>query len=201
MRQRIRSVPEWAIAMELRNDNPCDRVLPVLGAQNDIVTHHRALPHQDVAAAVETVRTSESAQPAVKLAFENLVLTAARSGEVRLATWGRDRHGWRGVDGLGRAGEGEARAPGAAERAGVGDPLAHLARQAGHRQGRPAAQPHGATAEPARTHPSSPSRAGRSMSVAQFTARGSNGDAGRNGPEAVPRRHLVHTDSYATVCC
>ena len=40
-----------------------------------------------MAAAVETVRASKSAQPAVKLAFELLVLTAARSGEVRLATW------------------------------------------------------------------------------------------------------------------
>ena len=37
-------------------------------------------------AAIETVRAG-SAQPAVKLAFEFLVLTAARSGEVRLATW------------------------------------------------------------------------------------------------------------------
>ena len=40
-----------------------------------------------MAAAVETVRESKSGQPAVKLAFEFLVLTAARSGEVRLATW------------------------------------------------------------------------------------------------------------------
>ena len=73
--------------MDLRADNPCDRVLPVLGPQNDIVTHRQALPHKDVAAAIETVRDSKSAQPAVKLAFEFLVLTAARSGEVRLATW------------------------------------------------------------------------------------------------------------------
>ncbi len=87
VRQRVRSVLEWAIALDLRDDNPCDRVLPVLGPQNDIVTHRRALPHQEVAAAIETVRTSSSGQPAVKLAFEFLVLTAARSGEVRLATW------------------------------------------------------------------------------------------------------------------
>ena len=87
VRQRIRSVLEWAIAMDLRNDNPCDRVLPVLGPQNDIVTHRLALPHKDVAATIETVRTSKSGQPAVKLAFEFLVLTAARSAEVRLATW------------------------------------------------------------------------------------------------------------------
>ncbi len=87
VRQRIRAVLEWAIALDTRNDNPCDRVLPVLGPQNDIVTHRQALPHKDVAAAIETVRTSKSGQPAVRLAFEFLVLTAARSGEVRLATW------------------------------------------------------------------------------------------------------------------
>ena len=87
VRQRIRAVLEWAIALDMRSDNPCDRVVPVLGAQNDIVTHRQALPHKDVAAAIETVRTSKSGQAAVKLAFEFLVLTAARSGEVRLATW------------------------------------------------------------------------------------------------------------------
>ena len=48
VRQRIRSVLEWAIAMDLRNDNPADRVLPVLGPQSDIVTHRQALPHKDV---------------------------------------------------------------------------------------------------------------------------------------------------------
>ena len=87
VRQRLRSVLEWAIAMDLRNDNPCDRVLPVLGPQNDIVTHHRALPHKDVASVIATVRASGSPQAVVKLAFEFLVLTAARSAEVRLATW------------------------------------------------------------------------------------------------------------------
>ena len=87
VRQRIRAVLDWAIALDMRNDNPCDRVLPVLGPQNDIVTHRLALPHKDVAAAIETVRTSKSGQAAVKLAFEFFVLTAARSAEVRLATW------------------------------------------------------------------------------------------------------------------
>ena len=87
VRQRIRSVIEWAIALDMRSDNPCDRVLPVLGPQNDIVTHRQALPHRDVAVAIETVRAG-SAQPAVKLAFEFFVLTATRSGEVRGAQWG-----------------------------------------------------------------------------------------------------------------
>ncbi len=86
LRQRIHAVLEWSIAMEHRTDNPCDRIGPVLGPQRDIVRHMRALPHRDVAAAVETVRASRSTR-AVKLAFEFLVVTATRSGEVRLATW------------------------------------------------------------------------------------------------------------------
>ena len=47
----------------------------------------RALSHAEVADAVATVRAS-GATTAAKLAFEFLVLTAARSGEVRLARWG-----------------------------------------------------------------------------------------------------------------
>ena len=86
LRQRIRSVMEWAVAMDLRPDNPCDRIGPVLGAQGNGVRHRRALPHPEVASAIETVRASR-ARPVVKLAFEFLVLTATRSGEVRGAVW------------------------------------------------------------------------------------------------------------------
>ncbi len=86
VKQRIHAVLEWAIAMNLRSDNPADRVRPVLGPQRNIVQHRQALPHREVAAALATVRASRQ-KPAVKLAFEFLVLTAARSGEVRLATW------------------------------------------------------------------------------------------------------------------
>ena len=45
-----------------------------------------ALPHREVAAALEATRSS-AARRVVKLAFEFLVLTAARSGEVRGAQW------------------------------------------------------------------------------------------------------------------
>ena len=86
VKQRIHTVLEWAIAMNLRTDNPSDRVGPVLGPQRNIVQHMRALPHREVAAALATVRAS-GANPAVMLAFEFLVLTAARSGEVRFAAW------------------------------------------------------------------------------------------------------------------
>ena len=72
LRQRIRAVLEWAVAMDLRPDNPCDRIGPVLGAQGNTVRHMRALPHTEVASALRTVRAS-NARPVTKLAFEFLV--------------------------------------------------------------------------------------------------------------------------------
>ena len=86
LRQRIRAVLEWAVAMEFRIDNPCDRIDPVLGPQHNVVQHMRALPHREVAAAIRTARAS-TVPLAVRLAFEFLVLTAARWGEVRWAEW------------------------------------------------------------------------------------------------------------------
>ena len=73
VRQRIRALMEWAIVMQYRADNPCDRLGPALGRQQVIVQHMRALPHAQVAA-VQRARTMR----VVKLAFEFLVLTAAR---------------------------------------------------------------------------------------------------------------------------
>ena len=86
VRQRISAVMDWAVAMDYRADNPCDRVGPVLGRQLGQVRHMRALPHREVAAAIQTVRESRSTA-VVKLAFEFQVLTAARPGEVRGAQW------------------------------------------------------------------------------------------------------------------
>ena len=86
VRQRLRAVLEWAVAMELRIDNPCDRIGPVLGPQQDVTEHMQALPHREVAAVIRKVRAS-AAVPAARLAFEFLVLTATRWGEVRWAGW------------------------------------------------------------------------------------------------------------------
>ena len=86
LRQRLHAVLEWAVAMEFRIDNPCDRIGPVLGPQHNVVQHMRALPHREVAAAIRTARAS-TVPLAVRLAFEFLVLTAARWGEVRWAEW------------------------------------------------------------------------------------------------------------------
>ena len=84
--QRIRSVLDWGVALGFRTDNACDQLRPVLGAQNRVIRHMRALPHREVASAIRAVRGS-SRTPAGPLAFEFLVLTAARWGEVRWAEW------------------------------------------------------------------------------------------------------------------
>ena len=85
--QRVRAVLDWAVAMEFRTGNPCDQLRPVLGAQNRVIRHMRALPHREVASAIRAVRGSRRSV-AGPLAFEFLVLTAARWGEVRWAEWG-----------------------------------------------------------------------------------------------------------------
>ena len=87
VKQRLSRIFRWAIAENYRTDDPAgtalDAALPRNGGN---AQHHRALPHSEVAAAIATVRAS-GAYRATVLAFEFLVLTAARSGEVRLATW------------------------------------------------------------------------------------------------------------------
>ena len=84
--QRMGSVLEWAVAMEYRTDNPCDRVRSVLGPQNRVVKHMKALPHREVGSAIGKARRTDR-MPVARLAFEFLVLTAARWGEVRWAEW------------------------------------------------------------------------------------------------------------------
>ena len=87
VRQRIGTVMKWAIAQGYRNDNPAgDALTAALPKRPAPVRHQRALPHGDVAEAVATVCAS-TAWTGLKLVFEFLVLTAARSGEARLATW------------------------------------------------------------------------------------------------------------------
>lgn len=87
VRQRIAAVLTWAVAQGLRPDNSADSARAVLARQPNGKTAQRSLPYAEVAGAVATVRASR-ATPALKLAFEFMVLTAARSGEVREATWG-----------------------------------------------------------------------------------------------------------------
>ena len=87
VRQRLETVLDWAIAQGWRLDNPAGRgilrVLPRISRSN---SHHTALPYGEVPEALARVRES-TADSMTRLSFEFLVLTVARSGEVRLAIW------------------------------------------------------------------------------------------------------------------
>ncbi len=98
VRQRIRSVLRWAHAHGYVQENMAgealEGALPSLTARK---THFRALPYPEIPQALETVRESPASLPA-RLCFEFLVLTAARSGEARNATWAEidtDGREWR----------------------------------------------------------------------------------------------------------
>ena len=87
LRQRIGAVMKWAVAQGYRENNPAgDAVGAVLPKHNGSPTHFKALPHRRVGEAVSAVRES-STWLGIKLGFEFMVLTAARTIEVRLATW------------------------------------------------------------------------------------------------------------------
>ena len=94
VRQRIGAVMKWAIAKGYRADNPAGEAISAALPSNRVATQHqRALPHAEVGAALARVRGSGS-YPGTVLAFEFLVLTAARSAEVRGARWAEiDRAG------------------------------------------------------------------------------------------------------------
>ena len=87
IRQRVSVIMRWAIAEGHRTDNPAGdaltAVLPKGGASRK---HHQALPYAKLGDAMAKVQASR-AWVATKAAFELIVLTAARSGEVRLARW------------------------------------------------------------------------------------------------------------------
>ena len=77
---------KWAIAQGLRSDNPADQNISAAMPRLTTRAHFRALPFGEVAGALQIVANS-NAWLGTKLAFRFLVLTAARSGEVRGATW------------------------------------------------------------------------------------------------------------------
>lgn len=97
VKQRMETILDWAVNHGYRLDNPAGkalfRSLPRMNREPD---HHPALDYRQVGWALSKVRESTSNQ-LTKLAFEFLVLTAARSGEVRKANWGEilwDRGTW-----------------------------------------------------------------------------------------------------------
>ena len=76
LRQRIGTVFDWAKAAGHRTgDNPIEGVSKGLPNQGDRDEHFTALPYKDVPQFVTRLREGQ-ANPATKLAFEFLILTA-----------------------------------------------------------------------------------------------------------------------------
>ena len=98
VRQRVRTVLRWAQAHGFVTENAAgeaiDGALPTMPAVKE---HFRALPYREVPDALRIIEGS-GASLAARLCFRFLVLTAARSGEVRGAVWSEidcDAQEWR----------------------------------------------------------------------------------------------------------
>ena len=87
VRQRIGTVLDWAKAAGHRTaENPIigiERGLPKQPKRQD---HHAALPYSEVRSFIAELGTTD-ANESTRLAFEFLILTAARTSEVLLAQW------------------------------------------------------------------------------------------------------------------
>ncbi|MYA89548.1 MAG: tyrosine-type recombinase/integrase [Boseongicola sp. SB0662_bin_57] len=86
VKQRIATIMQWSVAQNYRNDDPVAAIAAALPKNGVKRKNHAALPWQDVGAALAALRESD-AWIGTRLAFEFIVLTAARSGEVRGMTW------------------------------------------------------------------------------------------------------------------
>lgn len=87
VRQRMRMIFRWAMANRFIDHNPAGEFIDgALPKMPHIREHFRSLPYQEVGTALGTVEAS-GASLSAKLCFRFLVLTAARSGEARGATW------------------------------------------------------------------------------------------------------------------
>ena len=86
VKQRVEVILDYAIASNMRQDNPVSAVAKALPRRPRLKRHHPAVNNGEVPAVLDRVRGS-TADKSTRLAFEFMVLTAARAGEVRLMTW------------------------------------------------------------------------------------------------------------------
>ena len=90
VRQRLRATFTWALGFDLiAGPNPAGEAIEGLIAEwgrRPRAVHYSALDYRDVAAAFVTIKRSQGMRE-TRLAFQFLILTAARSGEVRGAIW------------------------------------------------------------------------------------------------------------------
>ena len=88
VKQRISAICRWAVAQGHRTDDPAGIVIDAALPRNGVKRRHMpALRYDEVADCIAKVKASTRVSRSSKLALEFLVLTAARSGEVRKATW------------------------------------------------------------------------------------------------------------------
>jgi hypothetical protein len=108
VRQRIGTVLDWAKAAGFRSgSNPVEEISKALPRQSERKGHHAAMPYAEVPAFVQELRRDDPAT-IPDLAFEFLILTAARTGEVLEARWAEITGG---LDDPGRPDEGGEGAP------------------------------------------------------------------------------------------
>lgn len=91
VRQRIRAVLDWAAARDYRHGHDphlWDQVSRSLPKTKDIkkTKHFAACPYSQIYDAIQSIKDSNAGET-VKHAFEFIILTSARSGEVRGAEW------------------------------------------------------------------------------------------------------------------
>jgi integrase len=84
VRQRIKLVLDWAAAKGYRPSLDLSGIAKALPRQPKSDNHFKAMPYPDVPAFVASLR--DSGETVSRLALQFLILTAARSGEVRGAT-------------------------------------------------------------------------------------------------------------------
>ena len=87
LKREISAIMRWAIAAGHRPDNPAgEAITAALPKHSGRQKHHPALPHNQVAAALDKARQSAAYRISVLL-LEYQVLTAVRPTEARLAQW------------------------------------------------------------------------------------------------------------------
>lgn len=88
VRQRIGAVLDWAHAKGWREtDAPLRAITKGLPKQPKKDNHFAAIPWKELPVFLERLRTNDRVGEPYRLAMEFLILTAARSGEVRGARW------------------------------------------------------------------------------------------------------------------
>ncbi len=86
VRQRIGTVMKWAVAQGWRQDDPADAISAALPRQEKGQEPRKSLPYADLPRFMADLRAAKAGE-LTKLALELAILTACRSGEVRLARW------------------------------------------------------------------------------------------------------------------